>query len=263
MLDKSIIGKRKYGDLVSTSQLYRVPNKRKYNKLNNPIEIIQIENKEVPKSEDGDDADDDKNAKLKGLNLFGNNSETIFIKDNHIYFRDDVTDESINKLVKLIDDYNDKVKKNKKHMIHFDESKLEPKPLYLHISSYGGSIHQCMIAYDAIKNSAVDIHTIIDSYAASCGSILSVAGKKRYMTASSLILIHQLSTVLYGTYREIEDDYLNTKQSMEKIINIYLTNCKGKMKRKEIVDALGHDIWWNAEDAIKKGLVDEIYTGEK
>lgn len=263
MLNRSITGKRRYNELVSTSQLYRAPNKRKYNKSNNPIEIIQIENKEIPKPEDEDDADDDKNAKLKGLNLFGSGDETVYIKDNHIYFRDDVTSESINKLVRIIDDYNDKVKKNKKHMIHFDESKLVPKELYIHISSFGGSLFDCMIGYDSIKNSEIGINTVVEGFSASCGSLLSVAGKKRYMTKNSVILVHQLSSSSHGKFQELEDDYFNSKEFMERIINIYYDNCKNKMTKKEIKEYLKHDRWWNVDEAIKKGLVDEIYTGEK
>ena len=192
-------------------------------------------------------------------NMFGgpDDDTDVYIENNHIYFKTDVDENSINKLCTLIRKY---ISSTESITSHLYVESVVLKPLYIHITSYGGSLYQSLIAYDYIKNSPIAIHTIIEGYAASGGTIISVAGKKRYITQNSVMLIHQLSTRMSGKYEELVDDMDNSKQDMKRIIDIYLSECKGKMTRKQIQEYLKHDKWWNANDAIKKGLCDEIYN---
>ena len=48
------------------------------------------------------------------------------------------------------------------------------------------------------------------------------------------------------------------KQDMNKLYDIYVRECNGKMTKKQIIEELKHDKWWNADKCIKKGLCDEI-----
>jgi len=73
------------------------------------------------------------------------------------------------------------------------------------------------------------------------------------------MLIHQHSSGGWGKMEELADQYKNNVQTMNIIMNIYLQYAKiPKTKLKEI---LKHDIWWNADNCIKYGLVDEIWKG--
>jgi ATP-dependent Clp protease protease subunit len=132
------------------------------------------------------------------------------------------------------------------------------KDLYIHITSYGGSLHEAYLAFDIIKRSKITINTIIEGYAASAGTIMSIAGKRRYMTPTSIMLIHQLSTGIGGKFEEIKDDFENSEQDMKRIVSLYLKECGGKMKKKFIEEQLKHDKWWDANTALKNGLIDEI-----
>ena len=60
-----------------------------------------------------------------------------------------------------------------------------PKPIYLHITTNGGDLLAGFFGYDKIKNSKIPINTIIEGCVASAGSLLSMAGQNRYMTANS------------------------------------------------------------------------------
>jgi len=203
-----------------------------------------------------------KNKLSKNLNPFkkifnfGDDDSDVYIEDNHIYFKTDVNTESIDKLYKLVRSY-------QKEFDYFKESNhtiinVTPKELYIHITSYGGSLHEAYLAYDIIKRSKITINTIIEGYAASAGTIMSIAGKRRYMTPTSIMLIHQLSTGMDGKFEEIKDDFQNSEQDMKKIISLYLKECNGKMKKKYIEEQLKHDKWWDSATALKNGLIDEI-----
>jgi ATP-dependent protease ClpP protease subunit len=71
------------------------------------------------------------------------------------------------------------------------------------------------------------------------------------------MLIHQLSSGFWGKMSEIEDEYKNLAELMERLLNIYKENTK--IPKKELHDLLRHDLWLNSDKSLKYGLVDEIY----
>jgi len=211
--------------------------------------------------EENNDENNNISQLFSGINnpfkqLFGNSDDTdVYSEVNHIYFKTDVTPESINKLCSIlrqqISEFNNL---NNNNLVE----SIIPKPIYLHISSYGGYLHEAFLVYDYIKNSPIPIHTIVEGYAASAATVMSVAGAKRYITPTSIMLIHQLSTGMNGKFSELEEDINNSKQDMNKLYEIYVRDCKGKMSKKQVIEELKHDKWWNAEKCIKYGLCDEI-----
>jgi ATP-dependent Clp protease protease subunit len=192
----------------------------------------------------------------------------VYRKHNHIYYRTDVTMSNITKLCNLIDDYNyeqDMVCKA------LTTSIVIPKPLYLHITSYGGDLLAGFMAYDYIKNSNISIYTVAEGYTVSAGSIMFMAGKKRLMTENSYLLIHQLNQTSYGreTFHDMMDNASNTIEFMSRLYSIYLNNLRYNRKKVNQEDVLTkeklenhmlHDIYWNIQTCIRYGLVDDIYT---
>lgn len=177
--------------------------------------------------------------------------------DNKIYFKSKITENSIDKLIKIIESKNKKFEKiTKNRMI----KNAEPKPLYLHITSYGGDLFASFRGVDAIKRSAIPIYTVIDGYAASGATLLSVVGVKRFMTPNSYMLIHQLSAGSFGKYWELKDDFDNFETLMDDIYNIYLRHTK--LNIDELKECLSHDLWFKCDLSIQYGLVDKVYEKE-
>ena len=191
-------------------------------------------------------------------NFFNFNNDTdVYMEDNHIYFKTDVNADSVDKMCGLIRKYSRSIKDLQTHT---KIAHVEPKPLYVHLTTYGGDLYQGFLGYDYIKNSKVPIYTVVEGFNASAGTIMSMGGEKRYMTPSSVMLIHQLRTVIGGKFNEIEEDFENSKEDMERIKKLYYKECRGKMTKKEITEELKHDRWWDSDKCIKKGLCDEVST---
>jgi ATP-dependent Clp protease protease subunit len=187
-------------------------------------------------------------------------SKKIFYRDNHIYFHDSVTAESINKLTSIIYEINKKEEDNAYKLKMYNITIPE---YYLHICSYGGDSSYAFIAYDIIKNSKVKINTIAEGAAISAGSIMYVAGYKKYMRRHSYILIHQLNQFMKGqcTYHDLKDNMISNDKYMATIKKIYLDNCNNKeLTSTKLDEILDHDIFWNYEDCVIHGLVDELYN---
>ena len=135
------------------------------------------------------------------------------------------------------------------------------QPIELHIQSYGGSLMPSFYVCDVIKNLDTPVYTYIDGYAASAATIMSVCGKKRYISRFSKMLIHQLSTGSQGKAAEIIDGMENVNLFMENIRTIYLEN--SKLWLPELNGLLSRDIWLNSTRCLEYGLVDEIIGMDK
>jgi ATP-dependent Clp protease protease subunit len=132
----------------------------------------------------------------------------------------------------------------------------ETPPIRLHINSYGGSLFAGFSSVDYVLNCSVPVHTIIDGCAASAATLFSVVAEKRYMHKHSFMLIHQLSSGMWGNYESLKDDMENCDLLMETIRNIYTEHTK--IPKKTLNQILKRDLWFDADTCLKYGLIDEI-----
>ena len=133
---------------------------------------------------------------------------------------------------------------------------VDPGRIFLHINSFGGSVFAGMSSVDYILNSKVPITTVIDGCAASAATIMSVVGHHRVMHKHSFMLIHQISSAMWGKFEEMKDDMKNSELLMDTIIKIYEEHTR--IPRSELETILKRDIWWDAKTCLDYGLVDEI-----
>lgn len=203
-----------------------------------------------------DDEDNNFNTDIfKGLNpfkkIFGGQDD-IKKEDNNIYFYENVSKDSILDLSLNIKQLTKKILKKS---IDYN---TKPNPIYLHINSYGGCLHSARAIVDVILLNPVPIYTIIEGYAASAATIMAIVGAKRFMKPNSEVLIHQLSSGVWGKMEEIKDEFQNLEKEMKWIVDIYSKHSKGKLQGKKLTDLLKHDLSLDANECLKFGLVDEI-----
>ena len=189
----------------------------------------------------------------------------VFRDNNHIYFRDSVSIDTVNKLCNLIQEINNEYNE----ITSLNEiGYVLPKPIYVHICSMGGDLFAGFMAYDFIKNSNIPVYTVAEGYTVSAGSIMFMGGKKRFMIPSGYVLIHQLRNETGGgTAFELTDEYNNCKELMNKLKKIYLeninltsTNRRDVLKEQDLDAQLEHDIFWDFKTCLKKGICHEVYT---
>ena len=137
-----------------------------------------------------------------------------------------------------------------------DRLSCKSVPIHLHIHSPGGSLFAGLSIVDSIKSCKTDVYTYIDGSAASAATLMSVAGKKRFISENSFMLIHQPHLEWSGKLDEFKDEIENQKNLYEKVTKIYLNNCN--MEAEELEDLLKHELWLNAEKCLELGLVDKI-----
>ena len=188
---------------------------------------------------------------------FKDYNELIFSENNHIYFYDDVNTKNILKLIRLIKQLESRLIMMKSDISSRFDCATDLN-IYLHINSGGGYITDAFAALNYIKKCKVPITSIIDGYAASAATFLSIVCHKRHITEYSTMLIHQLSGATYGTYESMQDDNSNNVMLQNKIIKLYKKYSRGKLRENRLKEILKHDIMWDAETCLKYGLVDQI-----
>ena len=134
--------------------------------------------------------------------------------------------------------------------------KMKLPPIHLHIQSSGGSLYHTLYIIDLIDKLETPVYTYVDGFAASAATLISVVGKKRFMTKNSLMLIHQLSGGDAGKYYELQDQMTNMGVLMKIIGNVYINHTKLNVNHLNYL--LQKDLWLDAETCLGFGLVDEI-----
>ncbi len=181
--------------------------------------------------------------------LFSHNDD-IKREGNNIYLYSAITKPKMLELILML-----KTVEKENTKLAFEKN-IEPPKIYLHINSYGGSIFAAFSLIDAIEKCTIPVVSIIEGCAASAATMISIACDERKITKHSFMLIHELRSGVWGKYSEIEEEYNNLKKLMKMIKDLYKKHTTIKMK--ELDKCLKKDIWWDAKDCLKFGLVDEI-----
>ena len=191
------------------------------------------------------------------ISVFKSMSDRDFFSNKltHIYFNEEVCNKSIEKLIEKIEIANNEVKTASGAI-------LNPKPILIHIASKGGDLDEGMALLSVFEFNKVPIATIIDNYACSAATFLSINSPYRLINNFGFCLIHEYSIEYYAKNpiryrkRELHNTIQESDAVFDNIINMY--EKRTKMKRSEIVELVQHDLLLDANFCLKKGLVDRI-----
>ena len=175
------------------------------------------------------DSDESTDSSISKIPIIINKSPNSYIYSNfnHIYFNNDITPDTAFELNKEIRSVQTKIKTVSASL------GIEEQPIYLHLTTDGGTIYSALSIIDCIASLTVPLYTVVDGYVASAGTLISIMGEKRYMTKNSYMLVHELRCGYWGKMTSIEEEVSNLKKIMKHITNIYLK--KTKIDKKEFL----------------------------
>lgn len=185
-------------------------------------------------------------------------------RDGHlIYFCSPITSSSAFTLINMLraaeTDILEGVKKAKesiKDVNKYVTIACEPKAIVLSLTTAGGIISSAFAVVDVIRSLEVPVHTVITGYVASAGTLISLAGHRRFMHRNATALIHELRGANWGKFTELRDNYENLQKMMDNIVTYYTENTK--LTREELTALMAHDKDWSPAECIANGVVDEV-----
>lgn len=151
----------------------------------------------------------------------------------------------------------DFVEKFKKLEIELLKKKAELhgyEPLIrVHIMSEGGCIFAGMNMMNVLENSRVKIHTIAQGSCCSAATFMLLGGSERRMGKNAYVLIHQISTEMWGNYQDLKHELKSTDKFMKMLKKMYLE--KTKIPEKMLKKLMKKDIYLSPKDCLKYEIV--------
>lgn len=170
----------------------------------------------------------------------------------HLY--DDINRDSIKKVIEKIIDINDKDDKDSSNLKEYTR-----QPIKLYINTCGGSVVDCFALISTIKGSETPIHGYVSGYSFSCGFLIFISCHKRFMGEYANLMYHQLSAGTWGKFQDLNEYQEHLNYYMNRFHNLIVKN--SVITKEELIDCDNHkkDWYFDSEEAIKYGLVDEIF----
>ena len=133
---------------------------------------------------------------------------------------------------------------------------LNGKALTVRINSYGGEVAEGLAIYNLLKSYAGEVTTICDGFACSAASVVFMAGAKRIMPRSSLLMIHNAWTWASGD----ADDLRKAADDLEKITqpSVEIYTSVSNLDADEIKSMMDAETWIDADEALGYGFATEI-----
>jgi len=143
----------------------------------------------------------------------------------------------------------------------FTQMEAQYDNLIVKLHTYGGSVFDGNLIYNTIQNSKKVSDIDIIGIAASMGAIISQSRKKKpRMVRNGYLMIHAPSGSTYGNAIDHENT-AKLLRSIEKNFKILLVDSTGKPE-SYVSKWMNGDNWFDAEQALKEGLISEIIEPE-
>ena len=141
----------------------------------------------------------------------------------------------------------------------FLEMENPDSDISLYINSPGGSVTAGMAIFDTMNYIKPDVRTVCIGMAASMGAFLMMAGKKgkRLALPNSEIMIHQPLGGAQGQATDVAiraEWLMKTKEKMTRMMSEMTGQDIERVKQD-----VERDYFKSAEEALKYGIIDEIY----
>lgn len=132
----------------------------------------------------------------------------------------------------------------------------ERKPIKLYIDSCGGSLSDSFTIIDSIKMSETPVYGICNGCAYSGGFFIFIACDHRIAYPHSSFLFHEGATGTQGTSGQFENYTAFYKKQLDQLKQIVIDNTN--ITEEEYKTIKREDIWYDAQEALDKGIVDVI-----
>ena len=157
----------------------------------------------------------------------------------------------------------------------FLESEDPEQDILFYINSTGGLVSAGLSIYDTMQYIKPDVSTIVLGQAASMGSFLAQAGApgKRMVLPESRTMIHRVSSGTPGTkgsvhvqeleFEDARRTFEESKRINKRLTELYVKHNTANKTYDEMFEAMKHDTYLSAQEAVEYGLADKIITSRE
>lgn len=134
-------------------------------------------------------------------------------------------------------------------------NKSSGETIDVYINSGGGDVFAGSEIYSALRERAANVKIHVVGLAASAASVIACAAHSD-ISPTAMLMVHNVSGGANGDYHVMEKHADVLKKANETIAAAYCEKCG--ISKAEALALMNSETWLTAEDAVKKGLIDEI-----
>ena len=128
----------------------------------------------------------------------------------------------------------------------------------IHLNSPGGDAFDGIAIYNRLKNHVGKVTIHVDGWACSAASVIAMAADVLIMELGSMLMIHEASTIVWGTKKHFRKEADVLEKLEDGIIDIYMT--KANVERDEIKTMVDKETWFSANEAVEIGFATSTAT---
>lgn len=130
----------------------------------------------------------------------------------------------------------------------------------LFINSPGGSVVAGLAIYDTMQLVPNDVATVAVGFAASMGQLLLCGGTtgKRFALPNAQIVMHEGSAGFGGTAADVAIQVANLATTLDRMRALIARHTGHPIDK--VIEDVGRDRWFDAEEAKSYGFVDHVVT---
>ncbi|MCZ0828264.1 head maturation protease, ClpP-related [Brevibacillus laterosporus] len=128
--------------------------------------------------------------------------------------------------------------------------------IIINLNSPGGDAFDGIAIYNRLKKHDGKVTINVDGWACSAASVIAMAADELIMGLGSMIMIHEASSIVWGTKTDMKKEADVLDQLEEGIIDIYMT--KANLSREEIRTMVDAETWFSAQKAVDIGFATAI-----
>ena len=136
------------------------------------------------------------------------------------------------------------------------EKAKENEVIEVEINSGGGSLYAGCEIYTMLKDCKNKVITKIVGLAASAASLIAMGGNKVLISPTGQLMIHNVSCVFGGDYRDMEKGAEILKNLNATISNAYML--KTGLTTEQLLEMMNEETWLTPQQALDSKFVDEI-----
>ena len=126
----------------------------------------------------------------------------------------------------------------------------------VHIMSEGGDVYAGLNMMNGLERSRVKVVTIAQGACCSAATFVLLGGSERRMGRNAYLLIHQISTEMWGSFNDLKHELKSTDKLMKMLKDMYLS--KTKIPEAKFKSLMKKDIYLPPDKCLKYGIVSEI-----
>ncbi len=124
--------------------------------------------------------------------------------------------------------------------------------IVINLNSPGGDAFDGIAIYNRLNKHNGKVTINVDGWACSAASVIAMAADELVMGLGSMLMIHEASSLVWGTKTEMRKEADVLDELEEGIIDIYMT--KANVSREEIRSMVDAETWFGAQKALDIGF---------